>query len=242
MVKLNNLLQYFSLGQSSFQSTMLASNFTAVAIAVHTLPVLPYSYSALEPYISSQVMELHHSKHHQAYVDNLNAALSSYVTALLNNDIPAQIRLQSIIRFNGGGHINHSLFWRNLAPSETPETDPVASAPRLVNEIERTWGGLDEFKETFAQTALGIQGSGWCWLVGKQNGRGGLQLAIVTTKDQDPIVDEGMRPLLGVDMWEHAYYLQYLNGKTKYLENIWNVINWKTAEERFLGASKEEAF
>ena len=205
-------------------------------------------------------MELHHSKHHQAYVTNLNDALQALVSAITSGDIASQIALQSTIKFNGGGHINHSLFWENLAEAGTPEAKPEA-APSLQAEIEKTWGTLDAFKKAFSATLLSIQGSGWGWLV-----REGSALRIITTKDQDPVVG-GEIPVFGVDMWEHAYYLQvstsrssvsgaaweccylrasplvltsvlpqqYLNGKAAYVENIWNVINWNTAEERFLG-------
>lgn len=147
-------------------------------------------------------MELHHSKHHNTYVTNLNNALKSQAAATQANDIPNRIALQSAIRFNGGGHINHSLFWENLAPSSSPDAKPEA-APSLVGEINKTWGGLDAFKKEFNGALLGIQGSGWGWLVKDKQSR----LGIVTTKDQDPVVG-GEVPIFGVDMWEHAYYLQ----------------------------------
>jgi len=180
-------------------------------------------------------MELHHSKHHQAYVTNLNAALQTYSTATASADVPARIALQAAIRFNGGGHINHSLFWENLTPQSSPDSKPEA-APRLVAEIAKVWGSLEAFKKEFSAALLGLQGSGWGWLVKDKLGR----LAIVTTKDQDPVVG-GEVPIFGVDMWEHAYYLQYLNGKAAYVENIWKVINWATSEKRFNG-SREDVF
>ena len=147
-------------------------------------------------------MELHHSKHHQTYVTNLNKAVSSYSTAVGAGNIAAQIALQPAIRFNGGGHINHSLFWQNLAPPSSPETK-LDSAPALMDEISKTWGSFDKFKSTFSGVLLGIQGSGWGWLVKEPQG----SLRIVTTRDQDPVVG-GEVPIFGVDMWEHAYYLQ----------------------------------
>jgi len=205
-----------------------------MSVSTYTLPQLPYAYDALEPHISAQIMELHHSKHHQAYVTNLNNALQAHVTAVTSNDIAGQIALQQTIKFNGGGHINHSLFWQNLAPATSDDAKPEA-APSLVAEIEKTWGSFDGFKKAFSAALLGIQGSGWGWLV-----KDGSSLRIVTTKDQDPPVG-GEKPVFGVDMWEHAYYLQYLNGKAAYVENIWNIINWKTAEERFQG-TREDAF
>ena len=181
-------------------------------------------------------MTLHHSKHHQAYVMNLNSALKSHIAAVNAGDIAAQIALQGSIKFNGGGHINHALFWANLAPAGTPEASPEA-APQFVIQIQKTWGGAAEFQRAFATALMAIQGSGWGWLV-RDGASGGLR--IVTTRDQDPVGPSDV-PLLGVDMWEHAYYLQYLNGKAAYLENIWKVINWKTVEERFLG-QREDVF
>ncbi|THW69212.1 manganese and iron superoxide dismutase [Aureobasidium pullulans] len=202
-----------------------------MAVTQYSLPPLPYAYDAIEPAISAQIMQLHHSKHHQTYITNLNAALTSQLHALISNNLPLQLANQQIITFNGGGHINHSLFWENLcAASESKVTD----AKQVVAEIKKQWGGIEEFKTAFGEMCLGIQGSGWGWLYG------GGRLAIVTTKDQDPIA-VGLTPLLGVDMWEHAYYLQYLNVKATYLENIWTVVNWKTVEERFKGG-REDVF
>ncbi|KAK2616069.1 hypothetical protein N8I77_002778 [Diaporthe amygdali] len=197
---------------------------------VFTLPPLPYAYDALEPSISKQIMELHHSKHHQTYVTNLNKALQAVADAIKSNDIDTQISLQPAINFHGGGHINHSLFWQNLTPASSPEARPDA-AKELVAEIEHTWTSLTKFQEAFSAKLLGIQGSGWGWLV---KAEGGKQLQIITTKDQDT-VPKSFVPIFGVDMWEHAYYLQYLNGKAAYVENIWKIINWATAEKRFLG-------
>lgn len=205
-------------------------------VTTYTLPKLPYAYNALEPAISAQIMELHHSKHHQTYVNNLNAALKSLVAAVKNNDVPAQIALQPTIKFNGGGHINHSLFWQNLAPQSSSEVQ-ASSALKLVAAIEKNWGSVAEFQKAFNAALLGIQGSGWGWLVKFENEGG--RLGIVTTKDQDPVVGKGEVPLIGIDMWEHAYYLQYLNGKAAYVENIWKVINWKTAESRYTGGQND---
>ncbi|GAB7358135.1 hypothetical protein MBLNU230_g0293t1 [Neophaeotheca triangularis] len=202
----------------------------------YSLPPLPYAYDALEPAISKQIMELHHSKHHQTYITNLNNALKVSVSSLQSKDIPAQIANQQAIKFNGGGHINHSLFWQNLCPTSSDGAKPSA-APKLSAAIDAQYGGVDKMKAAFNKSLLGIQGSGWGWLVKAADSD---RLSIVTTKDQDPIVD-GSVPIIGVDMWEHAYYLQYLNGKAAYVENIWSVVNWKTAEERFNGG-KDDAF
>lgn len=152
-------------------------------------------------------MEIHHTKHHQTYITNLNAALSTQATALQSQDVPALISLQQKIKFNGGGHINHTLFWKNLTPPGSPQTridgDGDGVAPGLKAAVERKWGSVEGFQKAFAATLLGIQGSGWGWLVaGSPRG----ELEIVTTKDQDPVT--GAVPVFGVDMWEHAYYLQ----------------------------------
>jgi Fe-Mn family superoxide dismutase len=181
-------------------------------------------------------MGLHHSKHHQTYITNLNNALESLSKAQKSNDILTQIQLQPAIKFHGGGHINHSLFWQNLAPPSSQEANPIA-APKLSAAIAQTFGDLEEFKNKFNAALLGIQGSGWGWLVKFENEKG--RIGIVTTKDQDPIVGPGEIPIFGVDMWEHAYYLQYLNGKAAYVANIWSVINWSTAEKRFLGRERD---
>ncbi|KAB8748967.1 hypothetical protein FH972_026518 [Carpinus fangiana] len=194
----------------------------------YTLPPLPYAYDALEPAISAQIMTLHHSKHHQTYVNNLNAALAAQATATSANDVPAAVANLQAIKFNGGGHINHSLFWQNLSP---PGSNSATSAANLGKAIAAAWGSQDAFQDAFSKTLLGLQGSGWGWLV-KHTVTG--QLSIVTTKDQDPVAADEV-PIFGVDMWEHAYYLQYLNSKPDYVKNIWTVINWKVAEERFNG-------
>jgi len=147
-------------------------------------------------------MEIHHQKHHQTYITNLNASLTAQSTALQSQDVPQLISLQQKIKFNGGGHINHSLFWKNLTPASSPQAK-LESAPGVKAAIERKWGSYEGFQKVFSATLLGIQGSGWGWLVAnKPKG----ELEIVTTKDQDPVT--GDTPLFGVDMWEHAYYLQ----------------------------------
>ncbi|KAL5362186.1 Manganese/iron superoxide dismutase [Aspergillus floccosus] len=194
-----------------------------------TLPALPYAYDALEPSISKQIMELHHTKHHQTYITNLNAALDAQSTAQQTNDVPQLIALQQKIKFNGGGHINHSLFWTNLAPYGSPQTDIAGAAPNLKAAIEAQWGSVEQFQAAFNAVLLGLQGSGWGWLVRYPGAQ--WKLGIVTTKDQDPVTEQV--PVFGVDMWEHAYYLQYTNNKASYANEIWKVINWQTAEERY---------
>ena len=180
-------------------------------------------------------MTLHHTKHHQAYVSNLNAALKSQNS----NDASPNSALLATLCFNGGGHINHSLFWENLVPSSSNTNDFETAAPPLSKLIVSQFGGLEAFKKEFAKLLLGIKGSGWGWLV-LENGTK-EKLRIVQTKDQD-IVAERLRPLFGVDMWEHAYYLQYLNEKVKYVESIWNIINWEKAEDRLVNTKQWELF
>ncbi|OJD36912.1 superoxide dismutase [Diplodia corticola] len=243
LLSLTLIVCFFTTTASAFQlpffnNPTLGTNST-MSVQKYSLPPLPYGYDALEPAISRQIMELHHSKHHQTYITNLNAALATYATATAAGDIPTQLGLQQALKFNGGGHINHSLFWENLAPANSSDVKLATAAPKLAERIAETWGAEEKFKEAFAKALLGIQGSGWGWLV-KMEGEGG-RLAIVTTKDQDPVVGPGEVPIFGVDMWEHAYYLQYLNGKAAYVQNIWSVLNWKTAEERFLG-TRADAF
>lgn len=153
--------------------------------------------------ISQQIMELHHKKHHQTYINQLNAALAAQTKAIQANDVPQLISIQQKIRFNGGGHINHSLFWKNLTPPNSPEAN-IDSAPTLKQAIISRWGSEKNFMDEFSAALLAIQGSGWGWLVSNApNGK----LHITTTKDQDPVTAPDV-PIFGVDMWEHAYYLQ----------------------------------
>jgi len=198
----------------------------------HTLPDLPYSYDALEPYISEKIMVLHHTKHHQTYVNALNAAEAAYAAASSPKE---RIALQAALKFNGGGHINHSLFWKNMAPSAAANkgNGGVLKPGPLKDAIEKTFGSLDNLKKQFNTTTAGIQGSGWGWLgLNPKNN----QLEVVTTANQDPLLTHV--PIIGVDIWEHAFYLQYLNVKADYLEAIWNVINFEEAEKRFTGEAK----
>lgn len=175
-------------------------------------------------------MELHHSKHHQTYVTNLNKAQEDYTTATQAQDIKKQIALQAAIKFNGGGHINHTLFWENLAP-QSSGGGQFPSSGKLYDQVQQDFGGLDGLKKAVNTAALGIQGSGWAWLGYNPQTK---KLETVTTANQDPLL--GYVPIVGVDMWEHAYYIDYKNVKATYLDNIWSVINWKKAEERLASA------
>ncbi|KAA1477617.1 manganese superoxide dismutase [Dentipellis sp. KUC8613] len=219
----------FALARSAVRPAF-ARAFAApsAAASLHTLPELPYSYDALEPHISEQIMKLHHSKHHQAYVNGLNAAEESYA---VSPDIKQKIALQSALKFNGGGHINHSLFWKNLAPA-SQGGGQLTDGP-LKAAIERDFGSVEDFKKKFNASTAAIQGSGWGWLGYNPSSK---KLEIVTTANQDPLLSHV--PIIGVDIWEHAFYLQYKNVKPDYLNAIWNVINFKEAETRLAEAQK----
>ncbi|GAA5884587.1 hypothetical protein JCM6882_005308 [Rhodosporidiobolus microsporus] len=194
------------------------------------LPQLPYSYDALQPAISAQIMELHHSKHHATYVANFNKAVEDLQAASQAQDIKKQIALQAAIKFNGGGHINHSLFWENLAPQANGGGKFPSSGP-LAEQVEKDFGGLEGLKKALTAAALGIQGSGWAWLGYNPTSK---KLEVVSTANQDPLL--GYVPLVGIDMWEHAFYLDYKNVKPSYLDAIYTVINWQVAEERLTKA------
>lgn len=182
---------------------------------IHTLPQLDYAYNALEPYIDAQTMEIHHSKHHQAYVDKLNAALEKYpdlqdkpLEYLLKdlNSIPEDIRIA--VRNNGGGHYNHSLFWKIMAKDAAP------ASGKLKEDIEAKWGSMDAFKEEFSNAAATRFGSGWAWLSIDSN----KQLVITSTANQDTPLMEGLTPIFCLDVWEHAYYLKYQNRRPEYVK------------------------
>jgi len=199
----------------------------------YTLPDLPYAYNALEPYIIEEIMVLHHKKHHQTYINGLIAAEQSFAQA---SGPKEKISLLNALKFNGGGHINHSLFWKNLAPSAKDGKGVGGKLPPgpLKDAIDRDFGGLDALiKDLNGQTAA-IQGSGWGWL-GYNNKL--KKLEVVTTANQDPLLTHA--PIIGIDIWEHAFYLQYKNVKPDYLNAIWNVINFEEAEKRFVEASSK---
>ncbi len=197
---------------------------------MHTLPTLPYEYNALEPFIDEATMRLHHTKHHQAYIDKLNAALADYPD-LLNksveelladlNSLPEAIRLA--VRNHGGGHANHSLFWQLLTSAGSEENKIPES---LTTALTNNFNSVEEFKTKFKEAGLGRFGSGWVWLV-----KVGDKLEIMATANQDSPLSEGKTPLLGVDVWEHAYYLKYQNKRADYLDALWNIINWQKVTE-----------
>ncbi|MCL4402510.1 MAG: superoxide dismutase [Acidobacteria bacterium] len=197
-----------------------------------TLPPLPYASNALEPHIDRMTMEIHHDKHHGAYVTNLNKALESAaglgswpIEDLLANfcaAVPENIR--TAVRNNGGGHINHSMFWEIMAPNGGGK--PVGNVAQAISGV---FGGFEQFKEKFNTAAATRFGSGWAWLVREATGK----LEIVSTANQDNPVMEGKYPIMGLDVWEHAYYLKYQNRRAEYIGAWWNVVNWAAIEERF---------
>jgi Fe-Mn family superoxide dismutase len=196
------------------------------------LPNLPYEYEALEPVISAEIMRLHHTKHHQAYVTNLNAALEKYAEAEAKGDVASMIALQGAVRFNGGGHVNHSIFWTNLAPQGKGGGELPTG--QLMDAIQEEFGSLQNFIDKFSAMTTAIQGSGWGWL-GFDKTTGHLRMT--TCSNQDPLSLTGFVPLLGIDVWEHAYYLQYKNVRPDYVKAIWSIVNWKNVADRFNAAS-----
>ena len=194
-----------------------------------TLPDLPYDFSALEPIIDAQIMEIHHSKHHNTYVTNLNVTLEKLAEAEAKNDVAAMIALQPNLKFNGGGHENHSLFWKVLQPKKE-YSDPSGELKRI---IERDFGSFENMKQKFASQTVAVQGSGWGWLgLNKET----KTLHVVTTANQDPCITTGLVPVFGVDVWEHAYYLQYKNLRPDYVNKVWEIVNWKQVEENLVKA------
>jgi Fe-Mn family superoxide dismutase len=198
---------------------------------VFTLPKLPYAYNALEPFIDAQTMEIHHSKHHQAYITNLNKALESVTDTdgltleLICKNIS---KYPTVIRNNGGGHFNHTFFWTLLGINENKK--PIG---KLADAINNSFGSLDKFKEEFAKSAMGRFGSGWAWLIVTPQ----KELKIVSTPNQDnPLMDVAEvkgTPILALDVWEHAYYLKYQNKRADYINAFWNVVNWAQVESSF---------
>jgi len=195
-----------------------------------TLPPLPYDFAALEPHIDAKTMEIHHGKHHQAYVNNLNAAIEKApelagksLDDLMRNVSKAPEAVRTAVRNNGGGHWNHSMFWQIMAPKAGGEP-----GGKLGDAIRSAFGDFAKFREQFAAAGAGRFGSGWAWLVNN-----GGKLAITSTPNQDNPLMEGQAAILGVDVWEHAYYLKYQNRRPDYIQAWWNVVNWKEVEKRF---------
>jgi Fe-Mn family superoxide dismutase len=197
----------------------------------HELPALPYAFDALEPHFDAMTMEIHHDRHHKAYVDNLNAALEKHphlmdhsAEALIKmiEQVPEDIRMA--VRNNGGGHVNHSMFWLQLKAGGGGE--PTG---KLAEAIHAAFGEYAKFKEAFSKAGVGRFGSGWAWLVADKDGK----VSITSTPNQDNPLMEGKFPILGLDVWEHAYYLKYQNKRAAYIEAFWNVVNWDDVAARY---------
>ncbi len=195
----------------------------------HVLPKLPYDYNALEPHIDAKTMEIHHSKHHQAYVNNLNNTLKDHpdlqkktLEELIKNlnSVPEAIR--NAVRNNGGGHLNHSFFWQVMGPGKCGEP-----SGELLEKIKSTFESFEKFKEKLNAAGVGRFGSGWAWLTVDKNGN----LLIESTPNQDNPITEGRTPILGVDVWEHSYYLKWNSNRLGYLQTWWNVVNWEEIEK-----------
>ena len=194
-------------------------------MAVYTLPDLPYDYAALEPHISAKIMELHHDKHHKAYVDGANTALEKLQAARDADDFGAINKLEKDLAFNLGGHVNHSIFWTNLSPEGGGEPEGELKAA-----IDEVFGSFEKFQAHFAAAAAGIQGSGWAVLSWDPIG---ARLIIQQLFDQQSNTAQGTVPLFQLDMWEHAFYLDYLNVKADYVKAAWNIANWENVAQRF---------
>jgi Fe-Mn family superoxide dismutase len=233
-LKKSSLLAIAGMGATILPTGLSASNFTGLLHEPFTLPKLPYSYDALEPHIDKMTMEIHHTKHHQAYVDNLNKAIAEgNIHASLEELIDGASKFSPAIRNNGGGHWNHSFFWKLMKPGGGG--NPTG---KIAGLIQATFGSFETFKTKLEEAGTKRFGSGWAWLVMDANNK----LAIGSTPNQDnPLMDVAEvkgTPLLGVDVWEHAYYLKYQNRRAEYLGVFWNVVNWNKVSERFEKASQ----
>jgi len=202
---------------------------------MHVLPKLDYAYNALEPYIDAKTMEIHHTKHHQTYVDKLNAALQNFpklqektAEQLLSDFSSIPKEIQTAVRNHGGGHANHSLFWKAMSPNGGGQ-----ATGKLGEAIAKSFASFDEFRKKFSETAAAHFGSGWAWLA-VDNGK----LSVYSTPNQDSPLMENKIPVLGLDVWEHAYYLKFQNRRADYITTWWHVVNWKQAEENYKKAMK----
>lgn len=212
-------------------SQLMSLKVSAVQGGEFKLPELPYSYDALEPFIDAKTMQIHYEKHHGAYVDKLNEAINKHPELkgktieelLMNlNTLPEDIR--ETVRNNGGGHYNHSLFWRIMGKDKYG-----IPKGKLKADIDKAFGSFENFKKEFKEAALGRFGSGWAWLIKDKDGK----LKIVSTPNQDSPIMTGIKPILGIDVWEHAYYLKYQNRRADYIDAWWNVVNWNEVEREY---------
>ena len=213
-------------------SGLIKATQNARAMSSLKLPDIDWDFGDLEPVISAEIMELHYTKHHQAYVTNGNLAMEKLAEATHKGDTASIIAMQNAIRFNCGGHINHTIFWKNLASPKNGGGHLDNGELRTM--IENQWGDLDTLQTTLSAATVGVQGSGWGWL---GYDKAGKKLVVTTTPNQDPLEPTtGIVPLLGIDVWEHAYYLQYKNVRPDYVKEIWKVVNWADVSERLAAA------
>ncbi|MEA9983719.1 superoxide dismutase [Subtercola sp. RTI3] len=199
-------------------------------MAEYTLPDLPYDYAALEPHISATIMQLHHDKHHATYVAGANTALAQLADARDSENLAAVNKLEKDLAFNLGGHVNHSIFWTNLSPEGGEPTGELSSA------IDENFGSFDKFKAHFTAVALGVQGSGWSVLAYDVIGK---KISIFQLFDQQGNVPFGLVPLLMLDVWEHAYYIDYKNVRADYVKAFWNIVNWENVAARYAAAASK---
>lgn len=216
---------------TNVKEDLLTINNNKENTVYYTLPALPYAYDALEPHIDARTMEIHHTKHHQAYIDNLNTALAKHpaiaeipLYELLSNieQVPHDIR--TAVQNHGGGHYNHTFFWAIMSPNGGGKPEG-----RLADEINKAFGSFEAFQEKFNAAAKSVFGSGWAWLCVNKNG----QLEIISMPNQNAPLMQGMKPILGLDVWEHAYYLKYQNKRPDYITAWWNVVNWDQVTEHY---------
>jgi Fe-Mn family superoxide dismutase len=226
-----------SFGRNNNNESNLSSEAGITDDNMFKLPPLPYAYDALEPYIDKQTMELHHTKHHQAYVDKLNKALAdAKVSGVSLDDICKNVsKYSTAVRNNGGGHYNHSMFWKGMKPSTGTVLSPTSAnepSGKIGDSIKSSFDSFANFKTKFSEKALSVFGSGWAWLIINKEGK----LEIGTTPNQDnPLMDISElkgNPIIGLDVWEHAYYLKYQNKRADYVNSWWNVVNWEEAAKR----------
>jgi superoxide dismutase, Fe-Mn family len=226
-----------TLAGAATATVITASSNNLVLATEATLPALPYALDALEPHIDKMTMEIHHGKHHQAYINNFNKALADHaslkdmpIESILAklDQVPEAIR--TAVRNNGGGHYNHSHFWKMMAPAGGQQDKGA-----IGTAINSTFGGMESFQKAFATAATSQFGSGWAWLVANQG-----KLEIAATANQDSPISQGKKPLLGIDVWEHAYYLKYQNLRANYITAWWNVVNWDYVNELFAQAKNSK--
>mmetsp|Transcript_39063 Transcript_39063/g.39766 ORF Transcript_39063/g.39766 Transcript_39063/m.39766 type:complete len:224 (-) Transcript_39063:98-769(-) len=211
---------------------LIRANSAAViakrSLSTFKLPDFKYDFSAFEPVVSAEIMEIHYTKHHNTYVTNLNNAMAKLEECTVKGDVEGIVSTQNVIKFNGGGHVNHTIFWENLAPIGKGGGEIEKGA--LLTKIEEQYGSLENLQTSMSAATVAVQGSGWGWL-GYDKTSDSLKIA--TCPNQDPLQPTtGLVPLLGIDVWEHAYYLQYKNMRPDYVKNIWKIVNWKDVAKK----------